>query len=206
MSAPGTPTPAGWYPDPRNPTVGRYWDGTAWTDAVHVPGQPQPIPQAPPGTDPYTPWIWLVIFLPVLSMLLLLFVPWGSMFDLDPTAPNAYEGTRGMLQIFASPFYWLAVLLAYPVYGLSVFFAYRDTKELTARGVVKPFHWAFAFIGGAVYPIGRSIVVTRRTGRGHATLWAEVGVIVASIAVVTYIMIVVFSGMAQLFASIPLYR
>lgn len=27
-------TPAGWYPDPQNPTVSRYWDGSAWTPAT----------------------------------------------------------------------------------------------------------------------------------------------------------------------------
>ncbi|MBO9578144.1 MAG: DUF2510 domain-containing protein [Microbacteriaceae bacterium] len=26
---------AGWYPDPHNPANYRWWDGTAWTDAVH---------------------------------------------------------------------------------------------------------------------------------------------------------------------------
>lgn len=206
MSAQGTPTPAGWYPDPQNPTLGRYWDGTTWTDAVHVPGQPQPIPKAPPGTDPYTPWIWAIIFLPLLPSLLLLFVPWGSVFDIDPTAPTAAEGMGGMFSLVASPFYWAALLLGYPLYGLSVFFAYRDVKDLTARGVVKPFHWAFAFIGGAVYPIGRSVVVGRRTGSGHATLWAEIGVMVVSLGIAIWIMVVLFAGMADLFASIPFSR
>lgn len=27
-----TTTPAGWYPDPEQPTLIRYWDGMAWTD------------------------------------------------------------------------------------------------------------------------------------------------------------------------------
>lgn len=27
-------TPAGWYPDPQNPAVSRYWDGSAWTPAT----------------------------------------------------------------------------------------------------------------------------------------------------------------------------
>ncbi len=36
-SGPETPQlpPAGWYPDPQNPVNHRWWDGTAWTDAVH---------------------------------------------------------------------------------------------------------------------------------------------------------------------------
>src|SRR3954452_19944965 len=27
-----TSTPAGWFPDPEDPSQQRYWDGTAWTD------------------------------------------------------------------------------------------------------------------------------------------------------------------------------
>lgn len=26
--------PAGWYPDPQNPAVKRYWDGMQWTQSV----------------------------------------------------------------------------------------------------------------------------------------------------------------------------
>lgn len=29
-------TPAGWYPNPQNPTQLRWWDGTAWTDQVQA--------------------------------------------------------------------------------------------------------------------------------------------------------------------------
>lgn len=39
----GASTPAGWYPDPQNPSQQRYWDGTAWSEAT------QPFPTAPPA-------------------------------------------------------------------------------------------------------------------------------------------------------------
>ena len=207
MSAPGTSTPAGWYPDPNDATRGRYWNGYAWTDLYHTPGQPFPagaVPKAPPGTDWNTPWIWLIVVLPVVPLLLLLFVPWGGMFDIDPT--NPYSAMSGTFGLFLSPFYWGSIVLSYVVYGVSVFFAYLDAKELTTRGVPRPFHWAFAFIGGIVYAIGRSVVVARRTGKGHAPIWAEGAVMVLSVVVTFVILAMMFSGMADLFETLRDYR
>jgi hypothetical protein len=209
MTAQATPTPAGWYPDPADPARGRYWNGIAWTDLYHSPGQPFPAgaePKAPPGTDWNTTWIWLIVLLPVLPTLLLLFVPWGSMFDVNLTAPDAYSGVGGMFDLFLSPFYWGAIVASYAVYGFIVFFAYRDAKELTARGVPRPFHWAFAFLGGVVYAIGRSVVVARRTGKGHAPIWAEVGVFAFSLVVSIVILAMMFSGMADLFETLDTSR
>ncbi|HWH97443.1 MAG TPA: DUF2510 domain-containing protein [Pseudolysinimonas sp.] len=202
MSAQGTSSPAGWYPDPENPARGRYWNGITWTDLHHTPGQPFPAgaePKAPAGTDGNTPWIWLIVGLPVLPMMLLLFVPWGSAFDIDVNSPDPYPGLSGMYDLFLSPFYWGAILLNYLVYGLTVFFAFRDMKVLTARGVPRPFHWAFAFIGGIVYAIGRSVIVVRRTGTGHAPIWAEAAVLLFSVVVTVVIVAAMFSGMANLF-------
>ena len=205
MSAQGTPSiPAGWYPDPQNPAQRRYWDGAAWTELFQQPGQPYPAGpelKAPAGTDWKTPWIWLIVFLPIIPSLLLLFVPWGSMFDIDVTADNAYAGMSNTLGLFLSPFYWAAIILSYVVYGLCVFFAYRDAKELTARGVPKPFHWAFAFISGIVYTIGRSVVVHRRTGNGHQPIWAEIGVFLVSIVISVVIVVMIFAGMTDFLQS-----
>ena len=201
MSAPGTPSiPAGWYPDPQNPAQGRFWDGTAWTDLYHEPGTPFPAApelKAPAGTDWNTPWIRLIVVLPVIPSLLLLFVPWGSMFDIDVTTSNPYTGMSSSLALFLSPFYWGAIVLSYVAYGLSVFFAFRDVKELTAWGLPKPFHWAFAFINPLVYTIGRSVVVHRRTGNGHQPIWAEVAAFALSIVIVIVIMVMVFAGMSE---------
>jgi hypothetical protein len=35
-------TPAGWYDDPGNPGIARWWDGTNWTEAR------RPVPQSGP--------------------------------------------------------------------------------------------------------------------------------------------------------------
>lgn len=207
MSAQGSPqAPAGWYADPESPGQGRYWDGRAWTDLRHTPGQPFPAPpplKAPPGTDGNTVWVWLIIFLPLLPLLLLFLVPWDAMFALDPALDDPRAGLQASLALFLSPWYWAAILLGYVVYGLSVWFAYLDMKELARRGVPKPFHWAFAFIGGAVYTIGRSVVVKRRTGTGHAPLWAEVAVILVSIAIVIWIEVVIFTATFDFIGTVP---
>lgn len=61
--------PAGWHPDPANPSSGalRYWDGNKWTDQVR-PGTAEAPPFPPPATgypafgsqpygqQPYAPW------------------------------------------------------------------------------------------------------------------------------------------------------
>jgi len=197
------PIPAGWYPDPDNSGRGRFWDGTAWTDLYHTPGQPypaMPAPKAPPGTNWNTIWIWLIVAIPVLPLIMLMLVPWGSIFAFDVNDP--YAATYASLSIFASPAYWLSLLLGWAVYGLNVFFAYRDVKELTGRGVPQPFHWAWAFLSSAVYVIGRSVVVKRRTGEGSAPLWAAIGYFVLSFVVVIVIMVMMFSGMGDLFRQI----
>jgi len=59
---------------------------------------------------------------------------------------------------------------------------------------------------GVVYAVGRSVVVARRTGKGHAPIWAEVGVLLFSLVVMFVILALMFSGMADLFASLRDYR
>jgi hypothetical protein len=49
-------TPAGWYPSPEGAGL-RYWDGTAWTNHYHQPGEQHPTPTAPPGLNDRR-WRW----------------------------------------------------------------------------------------------------------------------------------------------------
>jgi hypothetical protein len=44
--------PAGWYPDPSDARVVRYWDGTTWTDLTAAPSQPLPVHQSPSDESP----------------------------------------------------------------------------------------------------------------------------------------------------------
>ena len=44
-------TPANWYPDPQNPTLQRYWDGSAWTEHTAPAAGPATGPAAPAATS-----------------------------------------------------------------------------------------------------------------------------------------------------------
>lgn len=198
-----TTTPAGWYPDPTGGQNQRWWDGTRWTDHVSDPSAPAAALTAPEGTVTNTPWIWLIVALPLLPILLLLTIDWSSLFDVvaysstDPSSVLAAE-----MALFLSPGYLGAILGGWIVYGLNAFFAYRDWKFLQAAGVPRPLHFAWVFLSSSVYTIGRAVIVKRRTGHGSAVLWASIGVIVLMfvISIVMTLQIV-----AALLSSLPSY-
>ena len=196
MSEPTTPTAApGWYQDPAGAGL-RWWDGSTWTEHRQTAyGSTAPL-QAPAGAQTNTVWIWLVIVLPLLPMLPLLFIDWRGLIGSQLADPSStYAMTFGL---FLSPWYLATVMLGWITYGLSVFFSYRDYRELEKVGVPRPFHWAFTFLSSIVYVIGRSVVVKRRTGTGGtATLWAAIGSIVLSFVVATIMMVQVFSAVFE---------
>ena len=93
-----TSAPAGWYPDPLVPSTLRYWDGYAWTSHQQAAVSPFAAPlTAPSGTAWNTPWIWLIVLLPLLPLLLTLFIPWGSMFAFDPYETDPTEIMRSQI-------------------------------------------------------------------------------------------------------------
>ncbi|MBX3093845.1 MAG: DUF2510 domain-containing protein [Cryobacterium sp.] len=196
-----TPQP-GWYPDPENRGGTRWWDGIQWTDHRSAPyatpysvASAAPL-KAPEGTDGNTAWIWLVVFLPMLPLLALLTDDWSRVVDLgDPTGLST-------LRYLLSPGYLIAVLGGWIVYGVAVWFSYLDWKELTARSVPRPFHWAWSFLSSAVYVIGRSVVVRKRTGRGQAPLWAQIVMLLAVFAIVIYITVAMTLGIIDSVSTI----
>lgn len=175
---------AGWYPDPAGSAQRRWWDGTAWTDHLETPYSAAAVVQAqraPDGTDPNTPWIWLIIFLPWLPSLGLFFVDWSGYIEnllTDPTGLSVY----GFL---LSPAYLVSLVLGWIITGLIIWFAYLDWRELQRRGVPQPFHWAWIFllfvVSSAVYTIGRAVVANRRTGKGLSVVWVTIATIVAGL-------------------------
>jgi hypothetical protein len=147
----------------------------------------------------YGPFIWIITLLPLLNLLLLPLAFTGfedSMrYQLDG---NDYSMTGGMSGA-ALVAQTISSLLGWLIYGVGVVLAYFDRKWLLARGFDRPFHWAFAFIPAPVYPIGRSVVVKRRSGRGIAPMWATIGIfalgVIISIGIVVAIVGATFAMM-----------
>lgn len=162
--------PAGWYTDAQGST--RWWDGSRWgEEAPVVATSPEYLP-VPQGTTANTTWVWLIVLLPVLSTIaaigylvqmqqgmfeVLAVVPLDGSSSLDVDKFIAAE-----FNAFLRPWYLVLTLSGWAVYGLSVWFAALDARELAARGFVRPFPWAWTFLSSLVYVIGRHVVIRRR--------------------------------------------
>lgn len=170
--------PAGWYPDATGTL--RWWDGAQWAPA------PAPVNYATPGqgrvaqgTPANTVWAWLIVLLPLASVIptfgylayfqqsmlgMLQLIPLDGS-EVDPQAMLAFQ-----LNLIFNPWYFALMLVGCVIYGLSVWFAYLDSRELKRRGFIAPFHWAWTFLSALVYIIGRTVVVRRRGGRSAGPL------------------------------------
>jgi hypothetical protein len=202
--------PAGWYPI-AGTSQQRWWDGARWTEHVYPPAAAvaPAVPvaavqattpatytalRAPEGTKPGTVWFWLLaVGAPVLALLDL--VP-TSIYLSQLVGTDLADPTAIAADTF-SPAYLIALLSGWFTYAVCIVFALLDWRELKARGVPKPFHWAWSFfvllVGWpAVYMIGRTVVVKRRTGGGMAPLWVFIGLEVVTFVVTLVIVITVF--------------
>jgi hypothetical protein len=193
MTNPGGTAAPGWYPDPRGSGALRWWTGTGWSEHLAAPPNPYgPVQRRTlaAGTPVYTVWIWLVVFLPLVSALSFLF--------LHPQLPAFTElesGRIGVSDPFAllgGPVYFVVVSLGWLLSAVMIVSSWLDYRELTRRGVERPFHWAWSFLG-IVYPIGRSVIVRKVAGRGIAPMWCAIGVELAAIVIATVWSIVLVS-------------
>lgn len=162
---------------------------------------PQPL-RAPEGTSPSTVHFWLIVaifgiqFIPAYAYL--------ATFDMSAFVTPGPSGLMDAYAMMFTPAYfaiWVVSLLAYAGTGV---LAYLDSKELRARGVASPFHWATSLVpsyGTYIYVIGRAVVVYRRTGGGLAPLWVFVAINVASVVMSVVVMLMMMNSM---FASLPL--
>ena len=198
---------AGWYPDPAGTSRTRWWDGTRWTENYSAPAaqaaatpwstptgtggqaptadggaasaypamQPYgaaPAPKAPEGTSPSTPYIWLIALLPVVTLILSV----AQLSTIDQMIANASDPNGPLFTTTDLLTTGVSLLLA----AATVVFAFLDARTLAARGVPRPFHWAwsfFALLSAPVYMIGRSVVVRRRVGSGLAPMFVNLSLI-----------------------------
>lgn len=156
------------------------------TDAVPAPdpysrATPAAELTAPPGTDPSTTWIWLILAIPVVQFLPVFLIDWESFIVASITDSTGLGATAALF----SPGYVALTAVGWIGTGLLIWFAYLDWSELKRRGVPQPFHWAWMFlvfaVSYAVYPIGRAVVANRRTGRGLEVMWITIATLVAGL-------------------------
>ena len=178
------PTQAGWYPDPLGGAGERWWDGEEWSERTRQPYMAAPYePQrAPEGTNPTTIWIWLLALAPLISIWQAATIDVTTLVEQslqgveiapDGTitgTPDTAAGGSGVSGLFL----WLA--------GVGV--AVLDWRALKARGIDRPFHWAWAILWSLVYVIGRSVVARRRTGTGFAPMWTTIALQVLLLGIV----------------------
>ncbi|WP_308466820.1 DUF2510 domain-containing protein [Rathayibacter soli] len=160
---------------------------SSYADAAPV-AQPyatvMPIVQPDLGPNPkiYTPFLWIIVLLPLLEMIAF------AAFDLNKYAhlTTAAGPTSESFRMAFDPAYLLIAALGWVIYGVSAWLAYLDWHALGRVGVTRPFHWAWSFLpsGAIVYVIGRSVVVRRRVGKGLTPIWVLIGVYVITIVVV----------------------
>lgn len=167
------------------------------------PQQPAADLKAPPGTDPSTPWIWLILLVPIVQTLPVFLLDWAGFVEaaiLDPTGTSTTA-------LFADPAYLTVVALGWIGTAAMIGFAYLDWRELNRRGVPQPFHWAWIFltlvISFAVYTIGRAVVAYRRTGTGLSVMWATIAVLVGGFVVAMVFAIVLVQQVIDALSAVP---
>ncbi len=206
---PATPSiPPGWYPDPSNAAQQRWWDGTQWSEQVSAPYMAAAQQKAPDGTNVQTPWIWLNVLLPLLGLVPLFFIDTQSIIRTamaNPTDPSA--AMEAQFAFMFQPAILAAYAISFLVMALTILFAFLDWRELKRRGVPAPFHWAFSFLAlagfGIVYPIGRSVVVKRRTGVSDRVLLVAILTIVLSFVVAIFWTVLFINQMMGAIGDLP---
>lgn len=184
----------GWYPDPWNPSAQRFWDGVQWTDHVATATAQGGRPRLAEGAPIYGPLIWILALLPLVGGLAVWFIhvdaaPLVDYVNQVQRAADAGQSTplaAPDVVSFLGPVYWLTSVLGWASIVVSIVLAYFDWKRLGRIGVVRPFHWGFAFFAIAisigVYVIGRSVIVRRVAApRGLAPIWVFIAAFVASL-------------------------
>ncbi|MHC6222241.1 DUF2510 domain-containing protein [Arthrobacter sp. MMS24-S77] len=180
----GAPWPA--VAQPGAPQAAASWPAAAGPGQYAGPVQPAPRPEISRQTPVYNPFIWLVTLLPVITLIILMI--WNPVFHVR------IVGARRVPTLDPSAFsvpYFLLIVSAWLIYGVSVLLSYLDWQKLQKDGVVRPFHWAWAFLGAGVYVVGRSVIVHKvAPQRGLAPVWALI-----ALTAVSFILVAIKAGM-----------
>lgn len=179
--------PPYWTPQPG---YGGHYPAAApelpFAPVAHAPRPRIPRPKLNGGTSTDTAMIWLIALLPLVLS--------AAEFFWHPSVSFVYIGEPGQKAPIPDPAGAFTTagalsLVSWAIYAASVVLAYYDWRRLGRIGVVRPFPWAWAFLGG-VYIIGRSVIVRQVSGaRSLAPLWAWIvvtafGLFVAIVKVV----------------------
>ncbi|MBH0083119.1 hypothetical protein [Salinibacterium sp. SWN167] len=132
--------------------------------------------------------IWVFVLLPLISL------PGLFAIDLDALVPRPTDTpTDAQLRLLVDPGYLWMMLSGWLLFLVNIPLAIFDRRELDNRGIDRPFHWAFIFLGWLIYVIGRCVVVKKRTGQGLAPMWAALGVMAIMFATTVVFMGMLFS-------------
>jgi hypothetical protein len=161
---------------------------------------PTVLPKAPPGAKVYNLFIWIIVALPIVSIILNLL----SVSSIEPVLESILKQAQAnpgasttVPTVTTTPWEVVAEIVGLLITAATIVLAYFDWRALKAQGIARPFHWAFAFIAfitPLVYIIGRSIVVRRRAGHGLLPMWISIGVVVVGFVVVLSIVIGIVSA------------
>jgi hypothetical protein len=162
--------------------------GSAPYGSAYAPAAPVQ-PDLGPNPRINTPFVWVIVLVPLLSAIAFGFFDFGGYLR-----PGSSPG------MMTDPSYLLVSLLSWVIYGVSVWMAYLDHRALGRIGIVRPFHWAWSFLGGIVYVIGRAVVLKRRVGTGTLPAW-----IMGAVFVVSFIVVIVKVA-ALVSTMVALYR
>ena len=159
-------------------------------------GHTDPLKNTNPGVSTSTPFIWVLVLLPLVQLIGL------GLWDVGDYLERTATYTPGSYQSPFTPGYLAYIGIGFVAYALTVVLAWLDHRALAAKGIVKPFPWPWAFLT-IVYVIGRSVVVKRRTGGGLAPLWLYVVVYVVTLSVVFSVFVSAFVEFVQTMPPLP---
>jgi hypothetical protein len=160
------PPPSGWTPEP----------DIAQQKPLHD------------GATTNTWAIWVMVLLPLLSVVITLLEDPGAEFRrlIARSVQQIHDARSGVVTVPAPIDGYTALSLGASIVliAIQVGLAVADQRALRRLGVIRPFSWGWVFLN-PTYIIGRHVVAHRRVGGSLTPLWVWIGVEIVSLAVTT---------------------